>query len=107
MVLYWRFSFQPSEVCKPFFVIFNAWILGLWVEKSMSTAWIWSITSIIIISTLLLLQPDLGMTLIMIFTWGFQLFITGIPLMIILLLILAFPIFMIFAYQNFTHVKIR
>mgnify|MGYP003314116955 CR=1 FL=1 len=67
----------------------------------------WSITSIIIISTLLLLQPDLGMTIIMIFTWGFQLFITGIPLMIILLLILAFPIFMIFAYQNFAHVKIR
>ena len=59
------FSFQPSEVCKPFFVIFNAWVLSLWVEKSMSAAWIWSINSIIIISTLLLLQPDLGMTLIM------------------------------------------
>ncbi len=101
------FSFQPSEVCKPFFVIFNAWILSLWLEKSMSAAWMWSIASIIIISTLLLLQPDLGMTIIMIFSWGFQLFITGIPLMIILLLILAFPIFMIFAYQNFTHVKIR
>ena len=101
------FSFQPSEVCKPFFVIFNAWVLSLWVEKSMSAAWMWSIISVIIISTLLLLQPDLGMTLIMIFTWGFQLFITGIPLMIILLLILAFPLFMIFAYQNFNHVKIR
>ena len=101
------FSFQPSEICKPLFVIFNAWILTLWVEKSISPGWMWSIASIIIISTLLLLQPDLGMTIIMIFTWGFQLFITGIPLIIIFLLILAFPIFMIFSYQNFNHVKIR
>tara|TARA_B100000989_G_scaffold181280_1_gene136326 strand:- start:3246 stop:4388 length:1143 start_codon:yes stop_codon:yes gene_type:complete len=101
------FSFQPSEICKPLFVIFNAWILTLWVEKSISPGWMWSIASIIIISTLLLLQPDLGMTIVMIFTWGFQLFITGIPLIIIFLLILAFPIFMIFSYQNFNHVKIR
>ena len=101
------FSFQPSEICKPLFVIFNAWILTLWIEKSISPGWMWSIASIIIISTLLLLQPDLGMTIVMIFTWGFQLFITGIPLMIIFLLILAFPIFMIFSYQNFQHVKIR
>ncbi len=101
------FSFQPSEVCKPLFVIFNAWILTLWIEKSISPGWMWSIASIIIISTLLLLQPDLGMTIVMIFTWGFQLFITGIPLMIVFLLILAFPIFMIFSYQNFNHVKIR
>ena len=44
----------------------------------------WSIASIILISSLLLLQPDLGMTIVMMFTWGFQLFITGIPLIIIL-----------------------
>ena len=101
------FSFQPSEACKPFFVIFNAWILTLWVEKSKSPGWMWSIASIIIISTLLLLQPDLGMTIVMIFTWGFQLFITGIPIIIILFLLLAFPVFMILSYQNFSHVKIR
>ena len=27
------FSFQPSEVCKPFYVIVNAWLLSLWIEK--------------------------------------------------------------------------
>ena len=69
-------SFQPSEIIKPLFVVFNAWLLSLWVEKTKFPGWIWSITSIILISTLLLLQPDLGMTIIMIFTWGFQLFIT-------------------------------
>jgi len=100
-------SFQPSEVCKPFFIIFNAWVLSLWAEKKDFPGWIWSITSISIISALLLLQPDLGMTILFIFTWGFQLFITGIPLIIIIFLIISFPIFMIISYHNFDHVKIR
>ena len=26
------FSFQPSELCKPFYVIVNAWFLTLWIE---------------------------------------------------------------------------
>ena len=101
------FSFQPSEIGKPLFVVFNAWLLSLWVEKTKFPGWMWSIASIILISTLLMLQPDLGMTIVMMFTWGFQLFITGIPLIIILFLILAFPIFIIFSYHNFNHVKIR
>ncbi len=100
-------SFQPSEVCKPFFIIFNAWVLSLWAEKKDFPGWVWSITSISIISALLLLQPDLGMTILFIFTWGFQLFITGIPLIIIIFLIISFPIFMIISYHNFDHVKIR
>ena len=56
---------------------------------------------------LLLLQPDVGMTIVVILTWGFQLFITGIPLIIIGCLILAFPIFIIIAYHSFDHVQIR
>ena len=100
-------SFQPSEIGKPLYVVFNAWLLSLWIEKTKFPGWMWSIASIILISSLLLLQPDLGMTIVMMFTWGFQLFITGIPLILILCLIIAFPIFMIFSYQNFDHVKIR
>ena len=101
------FSFQPSEVCKPFYVIVNAWLLSLWIEKKEFPGWLWSIGSLILISVLLLLQPDVGMTIVIILTWGLQLFITGIPLIIIVCLILAFPLFIIFAYHNFIHVKIR
>ena len=100
-------SFQPSEIGKPLYVVFNAWLLSLWIEKTKFPGWMWSISSIILISSLLLLQPDLGMTIVMLFTWGFQLFIAGIPLILILCLIIAFPIFMIFSYQHFEHVKIR
>jgi len=100
-------SFQPSEIGKPLYVVFNAWLLSLWVQNNQFPGWIWSIASITLISSLLLLQPDLGMTIIMMFTWGFQLFITGIPLIIIVCLIMAFPIFMVLSYQNFNHVKIR
>ena len=100
-------SFQPSEIGKPLFVVFNAWLLSLWIEKTKFPGWMWSIASLILLSILLLLQPDLGMTILIMFTWGFQLFVTGIPLIIILLLILAFPIFMIISYLHFNHVKIR
>ena len=102
-----NFSFQPSEVCKPFFIVFNAWILSLWVQKPNFPGWLWSLGATVLMSALLLLQPDIGMTIVMIFTWGFQLFITGIPLMIIIFLIVAFPIFMILSYNHFGHVKIR
>ena len=101
------FSFQPSEVCKPFFVVFNAWILSLWVQKPNFPGWLWSLGATVLMSALLLLQPDIGMTIVMIFTWGFQLFITGIPLIIIIFLIVAFPIFMILSYNHFGHVKLR
>ena len=94
-------SFQPSEIGKPLFVVFNAWLLSLWVEKTKFSGWIWSIASIILISTLLLLQPDLGMTIVMMFTWGFQLFITGIPMIIILCLIMAFSNFYDFFISPF------
>ena len=102
-----NFSFQPSEVCKPFFIVFNAWILSLWVQKPNFPGWLWSLGATVLMSALLLLQPDIGMTIVMIFTWGFQLFITGIPLMIIIFLIVAFPIFMILSYNHFGHVKLR
>ena len=100
-------SFQPSEVCKPFYVIVNAWLLSLWIEKKTFPGWLWSIGSLILISILLLLQPDIGMTIVVILTWSFQLFVTGIPLIIIICLVLAFPLFIVFTYNSFDHVKIR
>jgi len=104
---FYGFSFQPSEVCKPFYIIVNAWLLSLWIEKKEFPGWIWSIGSLVLIVALLLLQPDVGMTIVVILTWGFQLFITGIPLIIIGCLILTFPIFIIIAYHSFDHVQIR
>ena len=101
------FSFQPSELCKPFYVIVNAWFLTLWIEGKNFPGWAWSIISLILISSLLLIQPDVGMTIVIILTWCFQLFITGIPLIIIICLTLAVPLFVILTYHNFDHVKIR
>ena len=106
-IYFYGFSFQPSELCKPFYIIVNAWLLSLWIEKKEFPGWMWSIGSLILIVALLLLQPDVGMTIVIIVTWGFQLFITGIPLIIIGCLILAFPIFIIIAYHSFNHVRIR
>ena len=106
-IYFFGFSFQPSELCKPFYVIVNAWFLTLWIEGKNFPGWAWSIVSLILISSLLLIQPDVGMTIVIILTWCFQLFITGIPLIIIICLTLAVPLFVILTYHNFDHVKIR
>ena len=73
-------SIQPSEFIKPFFIIVNAWLLHLWKNNENFKGWLWSILVIIPIIFLLLLQPDIGMTLLITLTWGFQLFLTGIPI---------------------------
>ena len=79
----------------------------MWVQKPNFPGWLWSLGSTVLMSFLLLLQPDIGMTIVTIFTWGFQIIIAGIPLIIIIFLIVAFPIFMILSYNHFGHVKLR
>ena len=57
-------SFQPSEIGKPLYVVFNAWLLSLWVQKTQFSGWMWSIASIILISSLLLLQMNFSSCLL-------------------------------------------
>ncbi len=97
-------SIQPSEFVKPFFIIVNAWFLHLWKNNENFKGWMWSILIITPIVFLLLLQPDIGMTLLIILTWGFQLFLTGLPILILILIIFLIPLTLIFSYLNYDHV---
>ena len=74
-------SLQPSEFIKPFFIIINAWLLTLWKSTQKNKFLILSVLSIFLIDVMLLLQPDLGMTLLITTIWIFQLLITGIPML--------------------------
>ncbi len=97
-------SIQPSEFLKPFFIVVNAWLLHLWKKKSNFKGWLWSSFLLFSIIFLLLLQPDIGMTILISTTWGFQLFLTGLPTIFLILLILLVPVILIFSYFNFDHV---
>jgi cell division protein FtsW len=73
-------SLQTSEVVKPAFAILSAWMLA---EKNKDFNFPGITISFLLMSILiflLLLQPDLGMTLVVVATWVAQLFIAGLPM---------------------------
>ena len=100
-------SLQPSEFLKPFFIIINAWLLTIWKSTQKSKFLFLSILSILSIDIMLLLQPDLGMTLLITTIWIFQLLITGIPMLFFIFLIFVIPIVILLAYNFYSHVYVR
>ncbi len=100
-------SLQPSEFLKPFFIIINAWLLTIWKSTQKNKFLFLSISSIVSIDIMLLLQPDLGMTLLITTIWIFQLLITGIPILFFIFLIFVIPIVILLAYNFYAHVYVR
>ena len=98
---------QPSEFIKPVLVIVSAWLLGLWREQEHFPGWLWACVIAGIIVTLLILQPDVGMTSVVVLTFGFQMFLAGLPLLLIMLALALAPIAVFTAYQMLDHVKTR
>ena len=102
--------FQPIELVKPFFIIFISMILGS--ERHNNIFFKYSITSLITLSVVILLamQPDIGQTLLILFTWSILIFISGISIGILtiffLFLILLFSYFIIFV-PKFDYIKNR
>jgi cell division protein FtsW len=73
-------SLQTSELIKPAFAILAAWMLSEKYRDPTFPGITISFCLMSILVTLLLLQPDLGMTLVVVVTWVGQLFIAGLPL---------------------------
>ena len=71
------FKLQPSEFAKPFFAVVSAWLLSLWREERDFPGWIISIVCLAILAGLLVLQPDVGMTIVIVMTWALQIFFGG------------------------------
>ncbi len=101
-----NFSFQPSEVIKPFFIILTSWGIS---QSIKGKKYFLSLTfiSFFILIFLVLLQPDLGMTILISSTFFCQLFIAGLSIMLVIYgLVLICSIFII-SYFFLDHVKNR
>ena len=102
--------FQPIELVKPFIIIFIATILCS--EKKFNIYFKYSLTFIAIIpaSLLLMMQPDIGQTLLIFLTWAILVFISGISLFLILIFFifsLMSLIYIVFFIQKFAYIKNR
>lgn len=74
---------QPSEFLKPFFAVTLAWILSLRMKgENLPVVWV-SLGFSAFVGLLLMLQPDLGQTVIFIATWLVMVLIAGLSFKII------------------------
>lgn len=73
-------SVQASEFVKPALTVITAWLIAEKMHDEKFPGITLSMVVVGIIIGLLLLQPDLGMTLIIVATWVGQLFIAGLPI---------------------------
>ena len=78
------FRFQPIELVKPLFIVIIAKILSKDSLDGSNTSYFLSFLVLIIPCVILLNQPDLGQTVLLILSWSAVVFISGIKLIYIL-----------------------
>ena len=101
--------FQPIELVKPFFVIFLSLIL---TNQKYKNIYKYSLTFLVtlIITLLLAVQPDIGQTFLIFFSFLILIFSSGvnIAVLFVLFLILLFAFFyLIFFVSKFEYIKNR
>lgn len=101
------FSMQPSEFVKPFFVVVAAWLFDMQKKVIDFPGNMLSIVFFGLTAGLLLLQPDVGMTIVVTLIWGFQFFLAGLNLILVAILGAVFVGILVFAYFTFEHVHSR
>ena len=103
--------FQPIELLKPFLIIIIANVLSYENNKNIYYKYLLSFLIIIPIILLLVMQPDIGQSLLTFLTWLSLIFVSGINLMIffiffILIILLLLAIIFIFP-NKFGYIFIR
>ena len=74
------FRLQPVEIIKPFFVLITASLICRGKEKTSNYSYFLSLIILSIILILLLNQPDIGQSILLITTWISIIFISGIKI---------------------------
>ena len=74
------FRLQPVEIIKPFFVLITASLICRGKEKRSNYSYFLSLIILSIILILLLNQPDIGQSILLITTWISIIFISGIKI---------------------------
>lgn len=101
------FTIQPSEFAKTFFVIFNGYCLHRFVNHKFQYKYGIPILTISIISLLLYFQPDFGMMISFALIFSVQLFLFGLPWILILILGIGGVVLAIGVYLSLPHVEDR
>lgn len=100
------FSYQPSEFMKPFFAVVTGWILSLHYHEEFPSFKV-CFMLFLCVATLLIIQPDFGMLVMVSAVFGIQLFVAGLPIIWLFIAIFASVFGSIGAYLLLPHVASR
>lgn len=100
-------SVQPSEFVKPSLAVISAWLLAQARAERSAPGYFLSTLLVGAVLALLVMQPDLGMSIVVAAVWAAQLFVVGLPIWIAALGLLGGAGAMVGAYFVFQHVRSR
>ena len=102
--------FQPIELVKPFLIMFISIILCSQKYTNIYIKYLLTFFTTLVIALLLAVQPDIGQTLLIFFSWSILIFTSGINIFFLILLfsflIFAF-LYLIFFVEKFEYIKNR
>ncbi|HMN37039.1 MAG TPA: putative peptidoglycan glycosyltransferase FtsW [Hyphomicrobium sp.] len=101
------YSFQPSELAKPGFIVMMAWLFCEAADRKDVPALPLALVLWGTFAALLVMQPDVGQTVLVSATAGTIYLLAGLPLIGAFAMIAAGAAGLWFAYQNFSHVQMR
>ena len=76
-------SVQPSEFLKPGFVVVAAWLLAASQQINGPPGTVWSFGLCMLIVALLVIQPDFGQAVLVLFGWGVMYFVAGASMLLL------------------------
>ena len=101
---------QPIELLKPFLIVIIALVLNLGTNKNKYLNYFLSLLVISPTVLLLLIQPDLGQSILVLLTWLILIFISGINLFIFFsffFILIGSTSYLIFFIPKFEYIKTR
>ncbi len=108
--LYLLPRFQPIELVKPFLIIFISLILCSQKYTNILFKYSFSLLVTLGIALLLSLQPDIGQTLLVLFSWSILIFTSGVSIFFLIFLFSSLIIvffYLIFFVTKFEYIKNR
>lgn len=100
-------SLQPIEFVKPALAIMSAWFISEQMKRKDVPGHILAIAATGAVVSFLLLQPDVGQTILVAVVYGGLLFLSGISWLVIAVLGIAAIALLVLAYTFFPHVARR
>jgi len=101
------FTLQPTEFLKPSFAVVAAWMFAEQRRSDEIPGNLISMVLFAFVVTLLLLQPDVGMTLVVSAVWFAQFFLAGLPIIWVVMFVVVGIVSAAAAYSLFPHVASR